>query len=122
MIFLGYFYGIRSERQLEREIQTNLAYRWFLGLGLTDRVPDHTMISWNRRKRFKDTTVFKIFSMRLSFKPSRIGVLISDSTHLKANANKHKYTSEQVQQNTRDYLDELNAAVEADRKEKGKKL
>ena len=30
MIFLGYFYGIRSERQLEREIQTNLAYRWFL--------------------------------------------------------------------------------------------
>ncbi|MGO4347921.1 transposase, partial [Paenibacillus sp. MCAF9] len=35
MIFLGYFYGIRSERQLEREVQTNLAYRWFLGLGLT---------------------------------------------------------------------------------------
>lgn len=25
MIFLGYFYGIRSERQLEREVQTNLA-------------------------------------------------------------------------------------------------
>lgn len=44
MIFLGYFYGIRSERQLEREIQTNLAYRWFLGLGLTDRVPDHSTI------------------------------------------------------------------------------
>lgn len=45
MIFLGYFYGIRSERQLEREVQTNLAYRWFLGLGLTDGVPDHTTIS-----------------------------------------------------------------------------
>ncbi|RLM62358.1 transposase, partial [Halorubrum sp. Atlit-9R] len=59
MIFLGYFYGIRSERQLEREVQTNLAYRWFLGLGLTDRVPDHTTISWNRRTRFKDTTVFQ---------------------------------------------------------------
>ena len=36
MIFLGYFYGIRSERRLEQEIQTNVAYRWFLGLGLTD--------------------------------------------------------------------------------------
>ncbi|OBA03536.1 hypothetical protein A9P44_05435 [Paenibacillus polymyxa] len=45
MIFLGYFHGIRSERQLEREIQTNLAYRWFLGLGLADKVPDHTTIS-----------------------------------------------------------------------------
>ncbi|KAF6562521.1 transposase, partial [Paenibacillus sp. EKM206P] len=54
-----YFYGIRSERQLEREIQTNLAYRWFLRLGLTDKVPDHTTISWNRRTRFKDTTIFQ---------------------------------------------------------------
>ncbi|AGK55208.1 transposase [Bacillus sp. 1NLA3E] len=26
MMFIGYFYGIRSERQLEREIQTNVAY------------------------------------------------------------------------------------------------
>lgn len=41
MMFIGYFYGIRSERQLEREIQTNIAYRWFLGLKLTDPVPDH---------------------------------------------------------------------------------
>ncbi|MCC0566843.1 transposase, partial [Brevibacillus borstelensis] len=39
MIFIGYLYGIRSERQLEKEIQTNIAYRWFLGLSLTDRVP-----------------------------------------------------------------------------------
>ena len=32
MMFIGYLYGIRSERQLEREIRTNIAYRWFLGL------------------------------------------------------------------------------------------
>jgi transposase len=32
MMFIGYLYGIRSERQLEREIRTNVAYRWFLGL------------------------------------------------------------------------------------------
>jgi transposase len=29
MMFIGYLYGIRSERQLEREIQMNIAYRWF---------------------------------------------------------------------------------------------
>ncbi|RAP20876.1 hypothetical protein C2W64_03787 [Brevibacillus laterosporus] len=58
MIFIGYLYGIRSERQLEREIQTNVAYRWFLGLSLLDRVPDHSTISWNRRNRFKDTPIF----------------------------------------------------------------
>lgn len=127
MIFLGYFYGIRSERQLEREVQTNLAYRWFLGLGLTDRVPDHTTISWNRRTRFKDTAVFQdifdeIVLQAISHRMVGGRVLVSDSTHLKANANKHKYTKEQVQQNTRDYIDELNAAVETDRQAQGKKL
>jgi transposase len=42
MILLGYCYGIRSERQLEREIQTNVAYLWFLGLGLIDQCPTIT--------------------------------------------------------------------------------
>ncbi|CAM5571085.1 IS1182 family transposase ISOih1 [Streptomyces afghaniensis] len=41
IMFIGYFYGIRSERQLEREVQMNVAYRWFLGLKLHDPVPDH---------------------------------------------------------------------------------
>jgi hypothetical protein len=49
-------------------------------------------------------------------------VLVSDSTHVKANANKHQYTKQQVLQNTKDYVDELNAAVVEDRKENGKKL
>ncbi len=126
MIFLGYFYGIRSERQLEREIQTNLAYRWFLGLGLTDKVPDHSTISWNRRTRFKDTEIFQeIFDeiVLQAIQHRMVGgrVLVTDSTHVKANANKHKYTKEQVLQNTRDYVNELNAAVEADRNAHGKK-
>jgi transposase len=126
MVFLGYFYGIRSERQLEREIQTNVAYRWFLGLGLTDRVPDHTTISWNRRTRFKDTTIFQdIFDeiVLQAIQHRMVGgrVLVSDSTHVKANANKHKFTRQQVLQNTKAYIGELNAAVEADRKEQGKK-
>lgn len=126
MIFLGYFYGIRSERQLEREVQTNLAYRWFLGLGLTDKVPDHSTISWNRRTRFQDTSIFQeifdeIVLQAVSHKMVGGRVLFSDSTHVKANANKHKYTKQEVRQNTKDYLAELNAAVEADRKNQGKK-
>jgi len=126
MIFLGYFYGIRSERQLEREVQTNLAYRWFLGLGLTDKVPDHSTISWNRRTRFNGTTIFQdifdeIVLQAISHKMVGGRVLFSDSTHVKASANKHKYTKQEVLQNTKDYLDELNAAVEADRKAHGKK-
>lgn len=59
MMFIGYFYGIRSERQLAKEIETNIAYRWFLGLSLSDKVPHHSTISFNRRTRFLNTTIFK---------------------------------------------------------------
>jgi len=30
MLFTGYLCGIRSERQLRRDIEVNVAYRWFL--------------------------------------------------------------------------------------------
>ena len=39
LLLLGYPFGIRSERQLVREVQCNAAYRWDLGLELTDKVP-----------------------------------------------------------------------------------
>ena len=38
-MLIDYIYGIRSERQLEREIRTHVAYRWFLGLKFKDQVP-----------------------------------------------------------------------------------
>ncbi|MCS0543709.1 transposase, partial [Aeromonas veronii] len=94
MMFIGYFYGIRSERQLEQEIKLNVAYRWFLGLRFKDPVPHHSTISWNRHKRFKDTDIFQeIFDeiVLLAMNHKMVGgrVLFTDSTHLKANANKH---------------------------------
>jgi transposase len=36
MLILGYVFAIRSERQLCREVQVNLAYRWFCDLGIED--------------------------------------------------------------------------------------
>ncbi len=126
MMFIGYLYGIRSERQLEKEIQVNVAYRWFLGLNLTDKVPDHTTISWNRRKRFKGTTVFQdIFDEIVLLAQSKrmVGgrVLFTDSTHLKANANKRKFIKQEVEASTKSYIDELDQAIEEDRRKHGKK-
>ncbi len=126
MLFIGYFYGIRSERQLEKEVQLNVAYRWFLGLKLSDSVPDHTTISWNRRKRFKDTNIFQeIFDeiVTQAIDHNMVGgrVLFTDSTHLKANANKHKFSKEEVEVETREYIKELNQAIEEDRLAHGKK-
>ncbi|WP_430791408.1 IS1182 family transposase [Virgibacillus flavescens] len=126
MMFIGYFYGIRSERQLEKEIQMNIAYRWFLGLRLSDSVPHHSTISWNRRTRFKDTDIFQeifdeIVLQAMNHRMVGGRVLFTDSTHLKANANKHKFTKETVEVETRDYIEDLNEAIEDDREEHGKK-
>ncbi len=48
MMLLGYLFVIPSERRLVQEIQVNVAYRWFLRLGLTEKVPDASTLSQNR--------------------------------------------------------------------------
>ncbi|WP_035509833.1 IS1182 family transposase [Halobacillus karajensis] len=126
MMFIGYIYGIRSERELERQIQTNVAYRWFLGLNLTDKVPHHSTISWNRRTRFKDTDIFQevfdeIVLQAMNHRMVAGRVLFTDSTHLKGNANKKKFSKQDVHVETVDYIDELNEAVLEDRENHGKK-
>jgi len=59
MLIIGYVFAIRSERQLVREVQVNLAYRWFCGLGIEDTVPDHSAFSRARNERFRDSRIFR---------------------------------------------------------------
>lgn len=46
--------------------------------------------------------------------------LMLDSTHLKASANKKKFTKEMVQVSTRAYEEDLNLAIEQDRQAREK--
>ena len=59
MLVLGYVFAIRSERALCREVQVNLAYRWFCGLSIEDKVPDHSAFTRARNERFRDGIVFR---------------------------------------------------------------
>jgi transposase len=126
MLFIGYMFGIRSERQLVKEIEVNVAYRWFLNMTLTDKVPHHSTISQNRIRRFDGTDVFRQLFNDVVFMACDKGfiegrVLYTDSTHLKANANKKKFTRVIVEVNTKSYIDELIQAVNEDREKHGKK-
>jgi transposase len=47
---LQYFYGIRSERLLMEQLEYNLLFRWFVGLGMDDRVWDATTFTKNRER------------------------------------------------------------------------
>jgi len=57
MLFIGYLYGIRSERRLIEEVKVNVAYRWFLGYTLEDKIPDVSVIWQNRIRRFNGTDI-----------------------------------------------------------------
>jgi len=126
MLFIGYLFGIRSERQLIKEIEVNVAYRWFLGYGLTDKIPHHSIFSQNRRRRFNDSTVFEeifIDIVKLGIEYGLVDgkVLYSDSTHLKASANKGKFEVIQVEVTPQSYLNDLDESVNTDREAHGKK-
>ena len=126
IMLLGYLFGIPSERRLVKEIQVNLAYRWFLGMSLTEKVIDASTLSQNRRRRFKDNDVYERIFTRIVEQAIDKGyisgkVLFTDSTHLKANANKRKYKNEKQQKSPSAYLNDLNQAVAEERKDRGLK-
>lgn len=125
-LFVGYLFGIRSERHLMREIEVNVAYRWFIGLRLTDRVFDASTFSQNRRRRFDGTDIAQaIFDhiVEQAIAGGLVGgeVLYTDSTHLKASANKGRYDKERVAKSRAAYWDDLDRAVAEDRAAHGKK-
>src|SRR5688572_5168768 len=59
MLVVGYVFAIRSERLLCREVNVNLAYRWFCRLGIEDQIPDHSAFSRARNERFKESDIFR---------------------------------------------------------------
>lgn len=59
-LLLQAFYSIRSERQLMEQLDFNLLFRWFVGLGLDDAVWDATVFCKNR-DRLLEADVSSLF-------------------------------------------------------------
>ena len=114
MLVIGYLYGIKSERRLEEEVKLNIAYRWFCGLNINDKVPDHSTFSQNRRRRFKDSGIFRdIFNEIVIQCIDRNIVtgetIVSDGSFVPANVSKNSKVviKKTVAKSTVSYLDEL---------------
>lgn len=119
-------FGIRSMRQTVKEIETNVAYRWFIGYDFTQPVPHFSTLGKNYVRRFKDTNLFEEIFMRILEEAARHGfvqpdVLFIDATHVKANANKNKYVKQVIQEQTRKYQEQLEEEINKDREEHGRK-
>ena len=113
---IQYLYGIKSMRQTIKEIEVNVAYRWFLGLDFTDKVPHFSTFGKNYSRRFAGTDIFEqIFSRILEecikhnlVKPQEVFV---DATHVKACANGKKYTTEVVKEEALFYEEQLEKEI-----------
>ena len=75
MLLIGYLYGIKPERRLEEEVSLNLAYRWFCGIDLMDRVLDHSTFSQNRRRRFQEAGIFREIFNKIVSKCIDLGII-----------------------------------------------
>lgn len=117
---MEYFYGVRSEWRLEEEINYNMAYKWFCRMKLAEKAPGTTTLSVNRKRRFRE-----IFNeiLHQAIEKGLMGglILYTDSTHIKAKANKHKKTTVVVERTPKAYLEELDEVTDRDDRELDKK-
>lgn len=114
MLLVGYLYGIKSERRLTEDIALNIAYRWFCGFELTDKIPNHSLFSQNRKRRFSDSKVFsEIFNhiVRLCIEKGIVTgkSVVSDGSFIPANISASSIVELdlEVEQSTVHYLDVL---------------
>lgn len=124
--FIQYLYGIKSMRQTIKEIEVNIAYRWFLGLEMQEPVPHFSTFGKNYTRRFKDTDLFEqIFSHILmecyKFKLVDPTEVFVDATHVKARANNKKMQKRIAHEETLFYEELLRKEINEDREEHGKK-
>ena len=124
--FIQYLYGIKSMRRTVKEIEVNVAYRWFLGLEMMDSVPHFSTFGKNYTRRFKGTDLFEqIFSHILQecyqcglVDPTEVFV---DATHVKARANTRKAQKQAAYEEALFFEKQLEKEIDEDREAHGKK-
>src|SRR6059036_2128286 len=61
-MLLQAFYSIRSERLLMEQLDYNLLFRWFVGLGMDDAVWNHAVFSKNRERLLNQDVARSFFT------------------------------------------------------------
>jgi len=94
LYILGYFFGVPSERRLLKEVEVNLACRWYLGYDLDEEIPDHSIMT-KSRYRFPKEVFSRLFKkiIRLCKEEGLISgdYYFMDSTIVRADASKESF-------------------------------
>ena len=125
LVLIQHLFGIRSLRQTMREVEVNVAYRWFLGYTVSQILPHFATVSYAFRHRFTEEIIEEVFRWILEeiagagyLSPE---VVFVDGTHIKANANLKKHVKKSIPKAAKIYQEQLLEEVDADRAAHGKK-
>ncbi len=123
MLLVGYLYGINSERRLCEEINMHIGYRWFVGLTLEDKIPDHSTFSKNRHERFSESGIFQKLFDEIVGQCIKAGLLTGrhltvDSTNIKANASIKSLEPIVVEMKPQEYIKKLEQENPAEEEKK----
>ena len=80
MMLLLFLDNVESERELMRIIAERLDYLWFLGMGLDDEIPDHSVLS-KARKRW-GPELFRDLFVRVVAQCVDAGLVRGDKIHM----------------------------------------
>ena len=111
---LKFLFHEDSIRRTYENLKYNNLYRWFIGYGLNEKVPEHSTYSQNYKRKFskleKDIlqTVFdKVIELLIEYNCLDLTDVYIDSTNTKAYANKKKNHKELVSIEAKKYQKEL---------------
>lgn len=126
LLIINYIFGINSMRKTCEECKVNIAYRWYLGLSIDDKIPDYSTWSQNYIRRYRGTKIFdtifkKILKQAMKYKMVEMKIVFGDGTHQKASANKNKYQDVEVEIEAKSYDEQLLKEINELRKELKKK-
>ncbi|MGI6392189.1 MAG: transposase [Candidatus Izemoplasmatales bacterium] len=126
IVFIQFLFGIKSMRQTIKDIEVNVAYRWFLGSGFTETIPHFSTFGKNYVRRFAENNLFDKIFKTILYQLIEQGfvkeeTIFVDSTHIKAYANKRNIHHEYIEEDYHKYVRELHREINEERAKEGKK-
>jgi len=110
MLLVGYFEGIQSQRGIAWRCADSLSLRSFLGLALTEETPDHSSLSYIRKRlpqEIHDAVFAKVLGIAHA-KQLLVGATVAvDSTTLEANAAMKSIVRRDTGEDYQEYLARL---------------
>jgi IS5 family transposase len=87
MLLLTFFYDI-SDREIEEQVNDRISFKWFLGLAINDKSPDHSTLTIFRerlgKQKFEEIFNYIVDQARTNgLVHDRLKII--DSTHIQAN-------------------------------------